>query len=57
MSELECPNCNTVLIGQKKKENVICKKCLESTGKRFIMVEQKDSQQYDNLGDGFFEKK
>lgn len=56
-TELECPNCNTILTGQKNKENVVCKKCLDETGKRFIMIETKTGQEYENLGDGFFEKK
>ncbi len=56
MNELQCPNCNTVLTGQKNKEMVVCKKCLETTGKRFIMTETTDSLRYKNLGDGFFQK-
>ena len=56
MIELECPNCSCVLTVQKNKDRVYCQKCLEQTGKRFTMVESKDSPQYKNMGDGFFQK-
>lgn len=56
MNELQCPNCNTILTGQKSKEKVVCKKCLETLGKRFIMTETNESARYKNMGDGFFQK-
>lgn len=56
MSEIQCPNCETVLEVKTNKAQIICKKCLESTGKRFIMVESSNNDNITNLGDGFFTK-
>lgn len=56
MVNLVCPNCNTFFTVRNNKERVVCKKCLEITGKIFIMVESSDSPNYKNLGDGFFQR-
>ena len=55
MIELKCPNCNIVLEVQKNKEKIVCKKCLNTYGKHFIMIESKNNS-YQNMGDGFFIK-
>jgi DNA-directed RNA polymerase subunit RPC12/RpoP len=57
MNEFKCPNCNTVIEIQAKTVAVVCKKCLHDTGKRFIMTETNSTQKYDDMGDGFFQKK
>lgn len=56
MIEIKCPRCDTVLEVTNNKEPVVCQKCLNETGKRFIMVESEETEVI-NLGDGFFEKK
>ena len=56
MSEIKCPNCNSVLDVNNKATKVVCKKCLQETGKRFIMIETNSNQDIQNLGDGFFSK-
>jgi len=57
MSEIKCPNCSGVLnVNGKSKNRVICQKCLQETGKTFIMIETKSNQDIQNLGDGFFTK-
>ena len=56
MFTLECPNCSTFLTDQRNKERVVCKKCLEATGKRFIMIESSDTPKHKNMGDGFFQR-
>ena len=56
MVEVKCPNCSKILEVQHNKKAIVCQNCLTTTGKEFIMVEQRDCQ-YKNLGGGFFEKK
>lgn len=56
MKELKCPNCDTVIQVNDTARDVICERCLASTGKQFIMSESPDIGKYRNIGDGFFEK-
>jgi hypothetical protein len=56
MIDLQCPNCSTILTVSRNKEQIVCKKCLLETGKKFIMIESESNPKYKNLGDGFFQK-
>jgi hypothetical protein len=58
MPEFTCPNCNTVIESNNKADGkLVCPKCLDAHGKRFIMLsETNDSQRIKNMGDGFFER-
>lgn len=56
MKELTCPNCNTIIHVNDSVRDVICERCLASTGKTFIMIESSDIKKAKNLGDGFFER-
>lgn len=51
---IKCPNCDLVIEITNRKQ-IFCPKCLESTGKKFLMLEE-NTNNYNNLGGGFFEK-
>lgn len=53
--EIQCPNCNITLDVRSNSNQTVCPKCLERTGKRFIMIESNEKG-CTNLGDGFFQK-
>lgn len=54
--EIMCPNCETVVeVTASNKKDVVCPKCLASSGKRFIMIEHLNDS-VKNMGDGFFTK-
>jgi DNA-directed RNA polymerase subunit RPC12/RpoP len=57
MKEVKCPNCGTIVNVKDTARDVVCPKCLDTTGKTFIMIESPDakvSTRY--LGDGLFER-
>lgn len=56
MKEVKCPNCGLIINVKDTARDVICNKCLETTGKTFIMVESTDDNKYRYLGDGLFER-
>jgi hypothetical protein len=58
MAEYKCPHCD-ILIERKEscRNPIVCPKCLEAYGKRYIMVESSPNGSYENLGGGFFQKK
>lgn len=56
MKEVQCPNCGLALNVRDTAHDVVCNKCLETTGKTFIMQESQDTQNKTRyLGDGLFE--
>lgn len=57
MKEIKCPNCGLTINVKDTAKDVVCNKCLELTGKTFIMIESSDNDNYRYLGDGLFERK
>lgn len=58
MAEYKCPHCDIRLERLNPSKNqIVCPKCLDAYGKRYIMIESSPNQEYENLGDGFFQKK
>lgn len=54
--DLSCPNCGIVIEVRSSNNNkTTCPKCLESTGKRFIMLERNE-RGIVNMGDGLFQQ-
>ncbi len=57
MKEVQCPNCGITINVRETARDVVCNKCLDSTGKTFIMTESPDlKSQTRYLGDGLFER-
>lgn len=58
MTEYRCPNCDIVVESNKKADGkLICPKCLDAYGKRFIMLQENTgSPNVKNMGDGLFIK-
>ena len=57
MKEVQCPNCGLTINVSENARDVVCNKCLEATGKTFIMTESPDTKnQTRYLGDGLFER-
>jgi hypothetical protein len=57
MIDLECPNCKCLItVADGLRKSVYCTKCLESSGKAYIMVESNQIlKKPRNLGGGLFE--
>lgn len=57
MTEFKCPNCELVIEANTRADGkLVCPKCLDAFGKRFIMIESSHSSKNKNLGGGFFER-
>ena len=56
MIDLICPNCKRTIQVRESAKEVICPKCLETSGVSYIMVESKQNPKPRYLGGGLFEQ-